>query len=304
MKKILFVTVASALTFAFLSSLAEKVKASDPYMQSYIASRNYQVEQSKKNAKKYCAASNFNADKCEDACKYVGNQGFDKPSICNNLKNPPQTNLNPTALAPVVKKNILVDALAKLKNQWKLQREGDLLKFKAEKDKLKQDFKDKFTTERCAKIQERINNQESNFNGIEGKHTQVYTNLVNRLNKFIARFDAAKLDTTTIKSHLAVLQTKIDKFKEDYAAYLAKLKESKNLTCGHSEGEFKGVLLEAKALLKTVHDDAADIRTYVRETIFADLKALKSQMPKDEESSSSSSSSSSSEAGTENSDNQ
>lgn len=157
-------------------------------------------------------------------------------------------------------------------------RKAALAEIKEEKERLRSEFKEKFTAEKCARVQERIQNKLSLFADAKGKHTSVYVNLVNRINKFIARADEQKLDTTAIKSHLVILQEKIDKFKEDYAAYAAKLGETKNYTCGHSEGEFKGVLLESKTLLKQVHADAADIRTYVRETILADIKALKSQM--------------------------
>jgi len=157
-------------------------------------------------------------------------------------------------------------------------RKAALAEIREEKERLRSEFKEKFTAEKCARVQERIQNRLSLFAGAKEKHTAVYVNLVNRINKFIARADAQKLDTTTIKSHLAELETKIALFKTDYAAYAAKLAETKNYTCGHSEGDFKGVLLESKTLLKQVHADAADIRTYVRETILPDLKALKSQM--------------------------
>lgn len=166
--------------------------------------------------------------------------------------------------------------------QWKEQRQASLEKIKQQKEEFKAN-REKFTAERCAKINERVQERTTNFDSAGAKHTKVYANLIERINKFITRFDEAKLDTTTIKSHLALLQTKIDKFKEDYAAYIAKLKETKTVTCGHSEGEFKGTLLEARTLLKTVHADAADIRTYVRETILVDLKVLKAQLPKTEE---------------------
>lgn len=165
-----------------------------------------------------------------------------------------------------------------IRAEWKEKRVEFLNNLKGEKERLKSEFKEKFTQERCARVQERITNRLALFAGAKEKHTSVYINLVNRINKFIARADAQKLDTTTIKSHLAILQEKIDKFKEDYAAYAAKLAETKNYTCGHSEGEFKGVLLESKTLLRQVHTDAAEIRKYVRETILADIRALKSQM--------------------------
>lgn len=167
------------------------------------------------------------------------------------------------------------------RESWKKDREEELEKFKEEKEKLREEFKEKFTAERCSKIQERIREREGNFDGAEGKHSKVYANLIERLNKFVARFDEKGLDTSAIKGHLAELQSKIDKFKADYAAYISKLKESKNFTCGHSEGDFKATMVDAKALLKTVHADAAEIRTFVRETIFVDIKALKDQLPKE-----------------------
>ncbi|MDO8529104.1 MAG: hypothetical protein Q7S18_00345 [bacterium] len=179
-------------------------------------------------------------------------------------------------------------SLQQEKQQWKTQRQETLDNVKQQKEELKA-MKEKFTAEKCAKIQEKVQNRTSEFNSEKEKHLSVYANLVNRINKFVARFADKKLDTSTIKSHLAELQTKIDKFKEDYAAYIAKLGESKNLTCGHSEGEFKGTLLEAKTLLQTVHSDAADIRTYVRTVILADIKNLKAQSLQEEKNTSDSS---------------
>lgn len=168
----------------------------------------------------------------------------------------------------------------KQRELWKADRAAALEKIKSEKEKLKE-MREKFTAEKCARIQERIKNRTGKYDEKAGKHFKVYTNLVNRINKFITRADAEKLDTTAIKNHLAELQAKIEKFKEDYAAYIAKLKESKNFTCGRSEGEFRGALLESKTLLKQVHADAADIRKYVRTVILPDIRALKAQMPKD-----------------------
>lgn len=179
-----------------------------------------------------------------------------------------------------------VQLVAKFKtkmDEWKAERQQALEKWKQEKDKLRNEFKEKFTSERCVRIQKRVEERTSHFDEREGKHKKVYANLVNRINKFITRFETAGLDTTNLKSYPAVLQEKIDKFSDDYANYIAKLKESKNFTCGHSEGEFKGTLVDARAELKIVREDASDIRTYVRTTILPEIKALKDKMPKDEE---------------------
>lgn len=157
-------------------------------------------------------------------------------------------------------------------------RKAVLAEMREEKERLRSEFKEKFTGEKCARVQERIQNRLTLFAGAKEKHMSVYVNLVNRINKFITRAKEQNLNTSVIEGHLAELNTKIEGFKDDYAAYAAKLAETKNYTCGHSEGDFKGVLLESKTLLKQVHTDAAGIRTYVRETILVDLKALKAQM--------------------------
>lgn len=217
----------------------------------------------------FCSSGEYDKAKCDKYCKnlksYNGNN-----DLCGA----------PVSVKKQNTKSIKADLLQQEKQQWKIQRQEALDKVKQQKEELKEK-REKFTAEKCAKIQEKVQSKTSEFNSEKEKHTTVYTNLVNRINKFIARFDEKKLDTSTIKNHLAELQTKIDKFKEDYAAYIAKLGESKNLTCGHSEGEFKGTLLEARTLLQTVHADAADIRTYARTTIFDDIKNLKAQLPKE-----------------------
>lgn len=268
--------IAASFLFLGLSLFINSPKAegTDAWVSQFNANNNRVVKYHGR-AEKYCSVKNFNLSNCKEACNELAKS--QRPSECKNLDNPPQA--GSAAIVSSVKKSVIVDALQKKKNEWKLRRAEFLSNLKAEKDRLRLEFKEKFTAERCARVQERIQNRLSLFADAKEKHTSVYINLVNRINKFIARADALKLDTATIKSHLATLQEKIDKFKEDYAAYAAKLKETKNYTCGHSEGEFKGVLLESKTLLKQVHADAADIRTYVRETILADIRVLKAQMP-------------------------
>lgn len=168
--------------------------------------------------------------------------------------------------------------LWRIREEQRIKRQQLLGNIVQEKQRLRTEFKEKFSEEKCARIQERVQNRLSLFTNAEGKHTKVYANLVNRINKFIARADEAKLDTSVVKSHLSELENKIAKFKENYAAYAAKFADKKNYNCQRSKGEFKGALLESKTLLKQVHADAAEIRIYVRTVILPELLALKKQM--------------------------
>lgn len=177
---------------------------------------------------------------------------------------------------------------AKTKREEMLQKKQEWLKQKQEKaeelkkrrqeiSEMKSKYREKMTEERCSRIQERIQNKTDRFDSNKEKHMTVYKNMKERISKFIEKLTAKGYDTTELKSDLTVLEGKIDQFSADYAAYIAKLKSTNTLACGHSEGEFRGGLVESKDLLKTVHQDAADIRTYVRTEIKADIQDLRKQ---------------------------
>lgn len=153
-----------------------------------------------------------------------------------------------------------------------------------QEEELRSKFKEKFTKEKCVKIQGRVNERVVYFDEKASRHSTTYTNIEDHVNKLISVFNEAGIDASIIKIHLVELQTKISKFKKDYATYNFDLRELENVNCAYSEGEFRGSLLKVKNSLTVVHTDAADIRTFVRETILADIKALKAQMPKEEDS--------------------
>jgi len=174
------------------------------------------------------------------------------------------------------------------REEWKTEREQAIENLKQKKEEF-QTMRDKFTEERCARIEEKIKNRTEWFSGSKEKHASVYTNLLNRIDKFIARFEAfnanpantTKIDSEKIqklkddRAHLADL---ITNFKSSFADYFTKLKGAENFTCGHSEGEFRSSLLDARTYLKTVHENAAAIRIYVRETILPDFLAIKKEV--------------------------
>lgn len=131
--------------------------------------------------------------------------------------------------------------------------------------------------QRCARIQERITERASNFEDRKEKHFSVYSNMTDRISKFIEKLSDQGYDVSKIKADLAVLEEKIQKFSTDYAAQAAKVGETKNLVCGNSDGEFKNGLVQSRTMLKAVHDDAADIRKYMLTTVRPDIQALRQQ---------------------------
>lgn len=140
-----------------------------------------------------------------------------------------------------------------------------------------------FQAARCAKIQEKIAAKTAGFDENKDRHYEAYKNLKDRMEKFLAKLTDKGYDVTEFKADLAVLNTKIQKFADDYAAYQVKLGETKDYACGHSDGDFKAKLAEARTLLKTVREDSKDIKSYYLNTIKPDLKAIRKQKVATEE---------------------
>jgi len=131
--------------------------------------------------------------------------------------------------------------------------------------------------ERCARITKNIEKRTENFEENKNKHYSAYKNLKDRIEKFVAKLSAKGYSIDDLAADLSVLDTKIQKFNTSYAAYQAKLGETKEYACGHSDEDFKVKLAEARTLLKTVREDSKDIKNYYLNTIRPDLKEIRKQ---------------------------
>ena len=193
-----------------------------------------------------------------------------------------------------------------VRNQWKLERQAALDQLKQQKEEYRATRKQELTETRCARIEEKIQNQTSKLGTAKVKHMSVYLNMQNRIQKFIDRFDAfylanpgeedatnlnklkkdfgysASTETTTTDTTAVVdttapttLKSLIDAFQTSLTDFTVKLGAAKKTTCQSTEGELQGTLADTRVYLKSVHDNAAAIRTFVRGTILPDLLAVK-----------------------------
>ncbi|MFA6594071.1 MAG: hypothetical protein WCT16_02325 [Candidatus Buchananbacteria bacterium] len=128
---------------------------------------------------------------------------------------------------------------------------------------------------RCPVIESKIQIKVSNFDNSKVRHMQAYQALKDKLSGMADRLAARGIDVTALKADLAVLDVKIKKFNDDYATYIALLKQSQESVCGKSAGQFKTQLKEAQTALKTVNADALDIRTYYNTTIKAEIAKIR-----------------------------
>ncbi len=108
--------------------------------------------------------------------------------------------------------------------------------------------------------------------------TKAYTELVSRLTALIDRLKAKGVDVTELQQELAVLQTKIDTFNTDLAAYKQALSDLKNVDCSTDPTAFKAALEASRAARDKLIADAADIKAYVKDTIKPTLEKIRAEL--------------------------
>lgn len=141
----------------------------------------------------------------------------------------------------------------------------------------RQEETEKRVAEKCAMIQAKIAERNTKFEGNKAKHTAVYSNMTERISKFITRLSGEGYDVSKVKADLEILKEKISKLESDLATQNAKMNETKDFACGHSDGDFKGKLVEARTMMQTIHAEAMEVRKFVQTTIRPDIQALRTQ---------------------------
>ncbi|EKE18407.1 MAG: hypothetical protein ACD_9C00344G0001 [uncultured bacterium] len=135
--------------------------------------------------------------------------------------------------------------------------------------------KENFTLEQCVKIQQKMSDSRSYFWRTSEKYKMTYAELSNKIDNVIADASMKKLDISIAEGHFNDLsQVKIAKFNKDYIAFESKFIETSNLACEHPKVEFMKKLSETKILLRQVHADAVDIKSFIKEIIVPDLENL------------------------------
>jgi len=141
----------------------------------------------------------------------------------------------------------------------------------------KDENKTKLNQTRCEAINNRVEGRLKQFREEKDQHYARFDKLRERLANISDMAESRGFNVVDLDADIAVLDEKIAKLKTDYALFIDKLAETRNFTCGHSEGQFKAALQAAKDQLNIVREDAKDIKEFYSTEIKADLKSLKEQ---------------------------
>lgn len=128
---------------------------------------------------------------------------------------------------------------------------------------------------RCKPAQALIKTESEKVAGRVVVRTRAYAKLVEHLNSLVSKLEAKNVDVAELTSQIATLETKIAKFDTDLDAYKQTLSDLRILDCRADPDAFKAALEAARAARDTLVSDAADIKTYVKDTIKVTLQAIR-----------------------------
>jgi hypothetical protein len=133
-------------------------------------------------------------------------------------------------------------------------------------------------TERCVAAQAMVKGRTTANAAITTARERTYTKIVSDLEAVIAGAKAKEADTTTLEANLTALQAKITAFKSANTTYQQALSDLAALDCKADPTAFKAALESARTDQKAVFQAAADIRSYLHDTVKPTLKALKDSL--------------------------
>jgi hypothetical protein len=137
------------------------------------------------------------------------------------------------------------------------------------------DNKTKPWSGRCSGFNHRLDGKIKAYEDGRKRHALGLFNILEVVKRIEQRAKADNVDTTQLDSDLILLNQSIEKFKADYALFIQKLKDTKNYTCGHSQGQYVNALSEAKAQLRIAQDDMEVIKNLTKIVIQEDIKSLR-----------------------------
>lgn len=117
------------------------------------------------------------------------------------------------------------------------------------------------------------------FENNQDRHAKAYEKAKGKVEAFLEEMSAKGYDVSKLSQDLETWDGMFQKFSQDYAALIEKLKEIAALTPEQAQGQFMSLLREAREMLRTVRQDALDIRLFYQQTIRADIQELREQLP-------------------------
>jgi len=130
---------------------------------------------------------------------------------------------------------------------------------------------------RCKAAQGLLNPMREKVAAIQKNRVNAYDALSDQLNSLITKV-GDKADTTELKTELDTYHDKVNDFETSLNDYKQAVSDLVDVDCVSDPAAFKASLDSARTLLTDARTKAADIRTYVTDTIKPSLQKLRDQL--------------------------
>jgi len=134
----------------------------------------------------------------------------------------------------------------------------------------------------CASIKTKISTKAIWIAGMKTSHLSRYKAIRDKLNRVIEEAGDNGYDTSQLEYDRDTLNIKINTFERDYNSFKSKIDEAKNGACDNTNDQNRNKMREVRALMRTVREDAKDIRDFYTDEIKVDMRVLKQQRYKKE----------------------
>lgn len=131
---------------------------------------------------------------------------------------------------------------------------------------------------KCKASQGLISSVKGRIKGIETSRTHVYKNILEHLTSLSEKLKNKGANTDELNADITTLQTKIDTFNTDLAAYKQAVSDLVAIDCKTDPDGFKASLEAARAALQKVNQDALAVRSYINDTIKPLLKTIRTEL--------------------------
>lgn len=131
---------------------------------------------------------------------------------------------------------------------------------------------------KCKASQGLVSSIRGRIKGIETSRGEVYKNIISRLTNLSEKLKNKGADTTELDADIATLQSKMDTFNTDLAAYKQAVSDVADMDCATDPDGFKAALEAARVARQKVNDDGLAVRGYINDTIKPLLKTIRAQL--------------------------
>lgn len=135
---------------------------------------------------------------------------------------------------------------------------------------------------RCQSAQGKITSANANIKSFRLARIEVYKKVVTRLTELSTKLKEAEVDTTELDKQITELQTMVNNFETNVTELSQAGADLANMECTADPTSFKAALEVMRAERKSISDDSAAIRAYIKDTIKPTLQTIRQSVDKPE----------------------